>query len=132
MNKTIIFDHDAHIRLWDWLSKNPSKDKSDWKEWEDNGGDLRSMQADCFACEAANNYKKAAHPQDYSSLFHPCDCCPFGNFENYCLGGLFVDWAMSYNPAKRKLLAETIRDLPITNGWEPILIKDKKCHKTKK
>lgn len=41
--------------LWNWLSKNPDKDKKDWVDWEINGDKYKRVAYDCFVCEQAKN-----------------------------------------------------------------------------
>ena len=38
-----------HYELWDWLSKNPDKQKKNWFELEQNKN--KSAYKDCYACE---------------------------------------------------------------------------------
>lgn len=45
------FNHTAHKELWDWLARNPDKEKDDWPGWIGNGGEYYYVVAECFACE---------------------------------------------------------------------------------
>lgn len=103
------FNHSAHIRLWDWLSKNPDKRKKDWPEWQANGGNVARVSGDCFACE-------------YTMKCNYCSCsnCPLiwpNNISCNRLGGLFIRWNGAVGNEKQAL-AEQIRDLPVKEGVE--------------
>lgn len=90
-----------HRQLWDWLYKNPVKEKKNWPEWEKNGGTIESVDCDCFACEYDMQYRD------------DCSLCLFGNFSNTaCLNGLFSNWDCFKNTKVRKKYAKLIRDLP--------------------
>lgn len=39
--------------LWDWLADNPTKTKTDWSEWNVQGGKYPYVLGLCFACEFA-------------------------------------------------------------------------------
>lgn len=43
----------AHRRLWLWLADNPGRHKSDWPEWQANGGRIPRVYQNCFACAVA-------------------------------------------------------------------------------
>ena len=45
-----VFNWTAHKALWNWLSKNPGKRKSEWPGWVDNGGKVDYAISFCFAC----------------------------------------------------------------------------------
>ena len=88
-----------HKEIWDWLSKNPKKQKDDWPRWEFNGGIIKYTANLCFLCEQS----------------HGCTSClldpqPMGE---ECLGGLFDNWQGAKTPAARKKYAALIRDLPV-------------------
>ena len=106
MKKTKIFHWDLHIELWDWLSKNPNKNKHEWPRWKNNGGDVKISYNNCFACQACN---------------HVCSMCPFGDFSRKgCLGRLYDKWYTAKTNKKRIKYAEIIRDLPLGDKWEQI------------
>lgn len=44
--------HELHVMLWTWLADNPGKQKSEWPEFTNNGGSIKSPTLHCFACEA--------------------------------------------------------------------------------
>lgn len=103
-----------HYELWDWLSKNPDKEKEDWFALDKNKG--IKVANDCFACqfdlEAKGN--------------RTCTRCPIGSgkaaIEEDCLGGLFerytraeFDYRIGKTSSSRDKvieLAKQIRDLP--------------------
>ena len=81
----MTFNHNAHKDLWNWLSHNPFKRKSDWPGWEKNGGTYIDDGYECFACGTG------------------CDCsgCPLVWPNGHCyvrvvdgktLDGLFYYW----------------------------------------
>lgn len=51
--KIYTWEKRHHYKLWDWISKNPSKVKGEWIGWKRNGGALHGVKNDCFACEVA-------------------------------------------------------------------------------
>jgi len=60
--------HNLHQKLWNWLSQNPTKEKFEWPEWEEeqySGSDCFykdvEINNDCFCCE-------------YSCDHHDGDC----------------------------------------------------------
>ena len=59
--KQIEFDHVNHVRLWDWLAKNPDKENKDWPEWSTNGGSINPVKNWCFACEYARQIAGDKH-----------------------------------------------------------------------
>lgn len=109
----IKFNHSAHIRLWDWLSKNPDKMKKDWPEWEENGGEeIEHAQSYCFACDYAASKNDGVNCD--------CDYCPLvwpDGFGCTDAGNLFDYWYWAYGNEK-SALAKQIRDLPIKEGVE--------------
>jgi hypothetical protein len=54
MMKRMMTSHKRHVAMWGWLSRNPTKGKSDWPEWESNGGSIRDVPSHCFACTVAS------------------------------------------------------------------------------
>ena len=110
-----VFNWTAHKALWNWLSKNPGKRKSDWPGWEENGGRTDFATSFCFACE-------------YSGQ-RPCRCCPLDWGEgNECMNltaasTLFNKWLgyndkndESFDAVKASEAAILIRDLPLKEG----------------
>ena len=125
----MTFNHNAHRDLWNWLSHNPFKRKSDWPGWEKNGGKYPDAGNECFACDACPD----------------CSGCPLVWPNGHCyerivdgttLEGLFKRWhilnevSRSYilrgliDRAKVNIpeliqLARRIRDLPLAEYAEP-------------
>lgn len=92
-----------HYELWDWLAKNPDKEK---KEWEGFKYIEKSINSRCFACylEFKLYFLNLGTPTQ------ACMYCPIK--ENICCeGGLYLNWADSDDAAERTRLAEQIRDL---------------------
>lgn len=108
-----VFNHTGHKSLWDWLSKYPEKNKEDWPGWGVNGGEVKAVYADCFACEY--------NQEDACDEF-----CPLiwtntkGNKTKDCLSGLFGKFHFEENLKTRSKLAAKIRDLKVREGVEII------------
>lgn len=108
-----IFNHTGHKELWDWVSKYPEQDKSNWPGWARNGGTVDEVFADCFACE-------------YDTVDACSDVCPLiwpdivkGKAQD-CLGSLFGKFSAEYSLKKKSKLAEKIRDLKVREGVKTI------------
>ncbi len=43
--------------LWDWLAKNPDKEKRDWVGWKTRRGKSEYVESHCFACGFNYEYK---------------------------------------------------------------------------
>jgi hypothetical protein len=90
-----------HKELWDWLSKNPTKDKWDWPMWTHNGGKYQYVSIGCFACEIAGDN---------------CYACPVAWPTKKCCQeddkGLYDLYSMTKDNKKRSKIAAQIRDLP--------------------
>lgn len=101
----------AHRRLWDWLSKNPDKEKKDWPEWETYQDQEELEKFQCFACffTGFNNSSRL-----------DCDICPINwgetpsklTFSSPCLvhDADYFAWSKAWESDKRAALAEKIRD----------------------
>ena len=106
-----IFNHTAHKALWDWLSKNPKKNKHDWPGWRYNGGDLEVGINGCFACESTVCDGRI-----------DCARCPLiwpKGSDSDCEDDIYHDWRFAKEVGNYKvsaLLAEEIRDLPVRDG----------------
>ncbi len=61
----IVFRHDLHIALWNWLSQNPAKNKENWPRWKGMG----KVRYHSFACDAAHKMGVAMLGRD-----HPNPC----------------------------------------------------------
>jgi len=98
-----VTNHELHIKIWDWLYQNPSKDKEDWPEWDFNGGEVKEVMALCFACKEAGINKNG-----YSN----CHRCPIkwngGHCEN--IDSEYAKWHDSKTDKTRKKYAKIIRD----------------------
>lgn len=109
------FNHTAHKELWDWLARNPDKEKKDWPGLGVNGGKYIGVLCYCFACE-------------YDSIFMPFDCshCPLVWPNNVICNDVLPDGSLSLykkwdgetDLKKRSELARRIRDLPVREGVE--------------
>lgn len=102
-----VFQHSAHIALWDWLSKNPLADKDDWIGWKRNGGMYPDdVACDCFACDYEEDYCCPLIWEDING--EPCKDC------NSDEDGLFSAWQMDKDNLKQRVkFAEKIRDLKV-------------------
>jgi len=88
-------------RLWDWCSKNPSKEKAYWPEWRRNGGTIERVKYECFYC----GY--------YRILKGGCGKCPLNLVDKLqCeYGSIFNKWETATTPYMRKKYALIIRDV---------------------
>lgn len=114
----LVFDHTAHKKLWDWLSKNPCERKEDWPGWCDNGGSYSHPVNLCFACDYAYNGYACLERFDWDRI---CLHCPIewpGG--GYCEESVYGEWSgmIPYSSllSNATSLAERIRDLPIREG----------------
>ena len=124
------FSHTEHIKLWDWLANNPSKEKRDYFDEEYKGNVCPANY--CFACEFANkvtNFIEQRYGKDVVEyitsdvLYEGCFACPFDcNCEDAgCLDGIYDEWdeAEEYIGTWEDVYeyrgdrAEIIRDFPI-------------------
>lgn len=112
-----------HYELWDWLSKNPDKEKEDWFALDKNKG--IKVAHDCFACQFDNEIAGC------------CRACPLICDETNnksCLGGLYEKYAnakgdyyirkTSSSRDKVIELAKQIRDLP----WSEEYVEDEEMN----
>lgn len=130
------FSLGEHIKLWDWLADNPSKEKYDYFDDVKLGRNLRPKNR-CFGCEFSSNVLKYIEDNygkrviDFIGsdvLYEGCFACPFDcNVEdNGCLDGVFDEWdeAFGYSSSEedeydfRVVRAEEIRDFPIRTDVE--------------
>lgn len=113
-----------HYELWDWLSKNPDKEKEDWFALDKNKG--IKVANDCFACQFDNEIAGCC-----------CRACPLICDETNnksCLGGLYekytnakVDYHIRKTSSSRDKiieLAKQIRDLP----WSEEYVEDEEMN----
>jgi hypothetical protein len=118
------FYHTLHVALWDWLSKNPEKQKDEWPEWDENGGEIEVVESYCFACSSATNQWVNYFNNDSDALrgTNTCDWCPLVLSEmdavhpSNCLGGWFHIWLSTKSLSNRIAFAEKIRDFPVREG----------------
>ena len=116
------FDYGGHWRLWDWLAKNPTKQKADWPGWVNypNG-----VLMNCFACSSTAPNMDTL-PSCKRCPLPSCQRCPLNWPYGRCHGTpdrLYTAWD-SLNPeranfsaiAARVTLANKIRDLPLWKG----------------
>ena len=120
MPEELRFDHEAHVRLWNWLAENPERDKYDWPWWQ-KYGDVNSQ---CFACEAVAKIQNWAEAHDVFIEKQSCDLCPltWGEYP-HCQTqrgeGIFDRWRqVAYLPRSRASFARQIRDLPVNDNIE--------------
>lgn len=109
------FNHTAHKELWDWLAKNPDKNKYDWPGWGFNGGKHVATRG-CFACKYVV-YRYGWDKKD------DCENCPLvWPNDIYCDENsdesLYGAWRNETDLKKRSELARQIRDLPVWEGVE--------------
>ena len=100
--------HYWHLRLWDWLSKNPKRGKKDWPGWKYI--DENKIPAHCFACFIAAKRHGTTH-----FYVQRCAECPLKKWKqpisfSFCMLYEFGEWNKSHGKKKMKL-AEFIRDM---------------------
>ncbi|MBW8001738.1 MAG: hypothetical protein FVQ80_06910 [Planctomycetes bacterium] len=97
---------ELHDDLWDWCSRNPTKEKSDWPEWKKNGGKIPEVECECFLCEwVRDSYKESCVekcPLKWSSKNGRCNS----------LDGEFHMWENAKTLKLKRKYARLIRDLP--------------------
>ncbi len=114
-----------HYELWDWLSKNPDRRKSDWFALDKNRG-IRAIN-ECFACKFALEVNECKGKM--------CIYCPLGTRGVYCLNGLYDEYHRAQigyigelinETARERVieLAKQIRDLP----WSEEYVEDEKMN----
>lgn len=93
-----------HYALWDWLARNPEKEKRDWpglKTMERLGLDIPNNY--CFLCGEYN-----------ADDFNGDDCygCPLnkGDYQASCEEGIYGKWVDAEGTVLRTKLARKIRD----------------------
>ena len=91
------------VAMWEWLTENPLKEKKDWPEWEENGGELQASLY-CFACEF-NLQQKWSFCNDNCIL--PC----FASL-GYCMniGSPYIYWSRNNSIKSSIRNAKIIRD----------------------
>lgn len=65
-----------HVKLWTWLSENPTKSKNDWPGWKKLNSDnyVFAFRYKCFACQKAKMKN-----EDEFKLFVDCNICLLKN-----------------------------------------------------
>jgi hypothetical protein len=105
---------EGHRALWDFLAKNPRKEKEHF--FENAGFDDIPLDF-CYACALA---KRTLMERRRKGMIRTrrsyCDYCPCvwhdrqGNAVDFCLYGEFGDWDGCSNESERSELAIKIRD----------------------
>ena len=95
---------ELHKNLWDWLTKNPEKEKCHWPGWDDIDYPILDR---CFACEAALRLAPVG--------YYKCHDCPLiwpnGDLCNYPGGSLYNCWIDSKGDLEqRSRFAKKIAD----------------------
>lgn len=98
-----------HRELWDWMYKNPSRDKREWPKWKHNGGPYEGNSIDCFLCD----WVEQTSGMGCTSVHSDCllDWSPTTNCLDH--GSYFDKWLNSMTPKAKKKYAKLIRDLPL-------------------
>ena len=105
-----------HRELWDWLAKNPDKNKSDWPRWPDVEEKYGYINMICFACQI--RYMEEIDDCVDNCLFiWPSVFC-LEEDDNGNITGLYGLWLQEKDLKKRSELAEKIRDLPVRERKE--------------
>ena len=122
---SIKFDHTNHKKLWNWLAENPDKNKEDWPEWAENGGNVSSYRSPfCLACESVNSVNNDERDCDLCPLIWP----PNSYGDRVCDGknGLWLVWdgfgksESEEDRIIRSKIALQIANLPVKDGVETI------------
>lgn len=108
-----IFEHTAHVSLWDYVSKHVHIKKSEWPGWINYphlDNDTLKDANYCLACYymLQHDTHKPSHRCDKCPLLWPDGHCAFGEFD-----GLFNKFRHAETDAAKSLIATAIRDLPI-------------------
>lgn len=115
-----IFEHTAHVSLWDYVSKHVHIKKSEWSGWINYphlDNDILKEAHYCLACYYMLQYEAASpsHRQyvgcSKCPLIWPGIHCAIGEFE-----GLFNRFRHAANDQEKVAVAILIRDLPIQVG----------------
>lgn len=119
MPEELRFDHESHVKLWNWLAENPNKYKDDWPEWP-NYGEVDSL---CFSCDAVAKLEAYANKHHLASAKLLCNLCPLTwKWSRYCQTnnerGLWDKWNNAKTLEKRAEYARQIRDLPVNDRLE--------------
>lgn len=118
LNKSkVVFRHDLHVALWDWLANNPDADLNAWPGW--NG--KRDVKYHNFACDAAHKMGIAMLERE-----HPNKClvCPLHFIGGPCLEPR--SWQSAWFKCKGKRetrikIAQMMRDTPISEAWSGLV-----------
>ena len=78
------------VELWDWLTNNPEKKKTDWPGWELNGGKIPKLLNDCPCCEYDDQHM--THFDDYCEHCPLLEYWPGGNCEPDSRVSPWQDW----------------------------------------
>lgn len=92
------------LELWQWLYDNPDKGKSDWPEWEYNGGQYECLPTDCFCCEWVFRVTKTT-----------CSACPLSplwgiSCTDLSEGNVYRLWGKATTQKDKKKYAKQIVD----------------------
>ena len=111
--KDIVFRHDLHYKMWDWLSKHPKKYKTDFLKLYPEYDEL-SGPFNCFACAYADEVG-----EKLKSHYISCKFCPLetkNDKSSDCCKGLYNKWVGAQSDKNYKdsaKYARKIRDLPL-------------------
>ena len=94
----------AGYRMWSWLSENSDKVKSDWPEWDINGGEIDTIPTHCFACDVAGNTHGSSDACDKCPIEWPGGRC-------YNQNSLFTAWEFFSEGKIREHYASIIAEL---------------------
>lgn len=100
-----------HREMWDWLYKNSSMtQKAAWPRWRGQGGDIKQVDCECFACYHASKISEGC-----TAMTGGCPLFRWGTEENSCVfaDSYFDRWSDAKTNRIRKKYAKLIRDLPV-------------------
>lgn len=91
--------HYWHMRLWNWLSRNPKERKESWPGW----AYVEHAAFNCFACEIAKN--RFLQIKGYHDLTRRCEVCPIVDWRSFKEGNCekleFGDWKKFLSARKK-------------------------------
>lgn len=101
-----------HIALWDWLSKNPSKDKFQYPGFKSNGGKLKDPNNGCWACEWLVRQDLTDCMDEDGNSICSIDWAPS---KKGCMNSksAYYKWGHAKHHKVRSRWAKVVRDLPL-------------------
>jgi hypothetical protein len=96
----------ASYRLWKWAASSGAAKKSEWPEWERNGGNYPQIRQDCFFCDV---YRCRNCILDHAAR----EVMEDDGWSCYCLNGRYEAWRSADTAESRHSAAQAIVDLHV-------------------